>query len=114
MRRSLDAAGRLERQALAADLAVTLLSEVQMGLYPVADQGPTEYQEPALVGWSWEITAVPVETAPQMRQVTVVVTHTPPGASAPTLTHRLTQWLLVPPEPVETDEPAAPPEGGPA
>lgn len=49
---------RLEAEA--ADLAVTLLSEMQLGLVPLADSNPTPYDEP-LQDWTWQVTVSPVE-----------------------------------------------------
>jgi type II secretory pathway pseudopilin PulG len=40
-------------QADAADLAVTLLSEIQLGEIPPVDAGPTEYED--YPGWQWQV-----------------------------------------------------------
>jgi len=50
---------QLRMTAQASDLAVTALSEVQMGLRAVADDGPTPYEEP-LQDWSWQVTVTPL------------------------------------------------------
>ena len=47
-------AGRLRTEAVGENLAVTLLSEIQMGLVPAQDDGPYEYEEP-YEGWTWEL-----------------------------------------------------------
>ena len=75
---------RLEAQA--ADLAVTLLSEIQLGVVPVADDGPTAYDDP-LADWTWEIVAGPVEsTVPglELSRVEIIIRNTTQG-----FTHRL-------------------------
>ncbi len=51
---------RLELQARARDLAVTLLSQVQLGDLPPDAAGPEEYDSelrPDLSGWTWELIA---------------------------------------------------------
>jgi len=61
---SLRTAQRVQMEAQASDLAVTLLSEVQMGLVPLTNDGPNEYEEEALVGWTWEIVVTPEDEQP--------------------------------------------------
>jgi len=72
---------RLRVQARAADLAVTLLSEIQMGLVPATDDGPNEYEDDEdLADWTWQVIATPAEEvagAAPMKQVQVVITNTP-------------------------------------
>ena len=66
-------------QAQASDLAVTLLSEVQLGLVPVADAGPVTYEAP-LEDWTWEITAVPVDavvTGLEVSHIQIIIRNTP-------------------------------------
>jgi len=46
--------------ARAADLAVTLLSEMQIGLVPVVDGGPTPFEEPDQ-DWTWQVVTAPVD-----------------------------------------------------
>ncbi len=60
MSSSLDAVDRLRLNAHAADLAVTTLSEMQLGLKSVSLNGPEPF-EPPLEQWSWEIVATPLE-----------------------------------------------------
>jgi len=52
----------LRLEARGTDLAVTLLSEIQMGLIPAEDDGPTEYEaqeDESLAGWTWQIVTSP-------------------------------------------------------
>ena len=100
--KALRAAGGLRRQAEAADLAVSLASEVQMGLVEAVSQGPTAY-DPPLDGWTWEVVAEPLEVAvdaeaePTLQRIDVIVRH-----EAPLLTVRLSQWMAIPPaEPLD-------------
>jgi len=76
---------RLVRQvrleAAAADLAVTLLSEIEMGVVPPTDAGPNAYEEP-LQDWTWEVVAMPVEgplAAMEVGRIEVVIRNTPEG-----------------------------------
>ncbi|MCD6303774.1 MAG: hypothetical protein J7M21_02290 [Planctomycetes bacterium] len=52
---------RIDLEAQAEDLAVTLLSEIQMGLVAVVDDGPNPYDDEALAGWSWQVATEPIE-----------------------------------------------------
>ncbi len=47
-------------EARAADLAVTLLSEMELGLVAVEDAGPEPYEDEALQDWTWQVTVHPV------------------------------------------------------
>lgn len=58
---SLSGIQRVQIEARAADLAVTLLSEVQMGMVQLVSDGPSSYEDPALAGWTWEISVEPFE-----------------------------------------------------
>lgn len=73
----------MKRQVRGMNLAVTKLSEVQMGLVPMTTLPPTGFEEdPQLEGWQWELD---VETwgdgaeAPLMNRLTVTITHEPSG-----------------------------------
>jgi len=90
--RSIRAVDMLRREAQAADLAVTLLSEIQMGLLEPTDAGPEAYEEP-LEDWMWEVVTNDFEeqfVEEGLTQLEIVITHTPSG-----YTRRLVQWLLV-------------------
>lgn len=75
---SIDSLGRLRLAGQASDLAVTLVSQVQMGDLPAADDGPNQYDEP-LEDWSWEIVTEdlpePIEGV-VIRKVRIIVTNT--------------------------------------
>jgi len=49
-------------EAQAADLAVTLLSELQLGLVPIEDAGPEGYEDETLEEWTWEVVIDPITT----------------------------------------------------
>jgi len=69
---SLSALRSVRIQAQAADLAVTKLSEIQMGLRNVADDGPNQYTpDERLDDWTWQIVTTPVDS-------TGVLDSTPP------------------------------------
>jgi len=76
---SLSGIQRVQIEARAADLAVTLLSEVQMGMVQLVSDGPSSYEDPALAGWTWEISVVPFEEQqldlelPQFQRVEVTI-----------------------------------------
>ena len=71
--------GRVKLDAQAQDLAVSLLSEVQMGLVPLVSDGPKEYDDPALAGWTWQIAVQPYDepqpdlAMPQFQTVEVTI-----------------------------------------
>ena len=80
---------RLEAQA--ADLAVTLLSEIQLGAVEIEDAGPMAYEDEALEDWSWQLVVTPVVTTLAELDVTrieIVITNTPHD-----YTHRLYHLL---------------------
>jgi hypothetical protein len=76
---SVVAARKLRLEARAADLAVTLLSELQMGPLAVEDAGPEAYEEEYLADWTWEVVTSDVEDTwefediPPMKRVQVIV-----------------------------------------
>lgn len=77
-------AGTMKVQSQAADLAVSKLSEIQMGL-TVQEQGPQQYVEERLADWTWEVIAEPAQEQvvmadlPQMTHVEVIIRHVPSG-----------------------------------
>jgi hypothetical protein len=97
---SVRAADGARLQAVAADLAVTRLSEIQMGLEPVQTDGPAEYKDAALAGWTWEVAVSDADTPvdlPPMQYVEVIVRH-----AAKDVTYRLVELL-----PAQREEGAA-------
>ena len=97
------AAARVKLRAHAADLAVTLASEVQMGLLKPAQASPTAFSEAGFTDWTWEMRILTSDSfdAP-LERVELTVRHTPTG-----LTHTLVQ--MVPVDPLRS--PAAQPRG---
>ena len=80
-------AERVRREAQAADLAVTLLSEMQLGVVEVEDSGAMAYEDEALADWTWEVVVAPVVsnvTDLELTRVEITIRHTPGG-----YTHRL-------------------------
>ena len=89
------ASGRLALGAQGADLAVTVLSEIQMGLRQVVNEGPSAFEE-GPDGWTWQIVASPAVSTGEgdsLWLVQVIVTHTPTGYA-----YRLAQLTPGPPE----------------
>ncbi|MFB3894575.1 MAG: hypothetical protein ACE15C_21445 [Phycisphaerae bacterium] len=79
---SLDAARRIRIDAQAADLAVTKLSELQMGLREVIDDGPNPYaEEEHLPDWTWQIATNPIDNTavlqgPPLKRVEIIIRNT--------------------------------------
>ena len=74
-------ATQVREEAQAADLAVTVLSSVQMGMLDAVDAGPTPFEDP-FADWTWQTAVVPVEAAVaglEMTQVQVIVMNTLDG-----------------------------------
>ena len=87
---SLRAVQRVRVETMASDLAVTVLSEIHMGLREPASEGPEAFVDPLegvederLTGWTWEIAVEEItsddQELPGMTQVTVTITHTETG-----------------------------------
>jgi hypothetical protein len=84
------AAEEVRNDARAADLAVTLLSQIHVGLLEPQNTGP-EYCDEPLEDWTWEIVAETVSadpTAPDMLRLEVVVRNTERGR-----VHRLAELV---------------------
>ena len=69
--------GRLRIQAVADNLAVTLLSEMQLGFVPPVDDGPNDYPVP-YEDWSWEIVTSDVDDlidaeGPVMMRIEIII-----------------------------------------
>ena len=89
LQKSIRTAGQISDAAQAADLAVTLVSQLQMGLVERAAQGPVEYAEP-MAEWTWQITAEPLADIQGLQCITVTVTHT-----TTKLAYSLAEWMPV-------------------
>jgi hypothetical protein len=93
---SMDALERLRLNAHAADLGVSVLSELQLGIKSTALGGAQPFGA-ELEGWTWEVQATPVshdsEGTNSFQRVEVVIRH-----DDPELVYRLTQvvpgWQL--------------------
>jgi len=70
---------RLDIRGRATDLAVTLRSEVQLGLVEVAQTDPTTYEDETLAEWTWQLDVEALEDVEQTLQVVGTVRHEPTG-----------------------------------
>jgi hypothetical protein len=65
-------------ESRAADLAVTLLSEIQMSGGAVMDEGPTDYPAP-FDDWTWQVATTDLDPqsdpAMTMMQIRITITH---------------------------------------
>ena len=84
----------VERQKLnahAVNLAVSVISEIQMGLRTVESVGPESFASP-FDRWTWELALAPAEDeageVSELTRVEVIVRHDDPA-----LVHRLSQLL---------------------
>ena len=77
--RATDAAVRMRLRAQAADLAVTLMSELRMGLVECVDAGPAGYSSERLADWTWQVDVEPIADPIRARQVKAIVAHAPTG-----------------------------------
>jgi hypothetical protein len=99
---AIESLDRQRLQAHAADLAVSIMSELQMGLRSLADPGPQEFDEP-FAEWTWEITSTTIgETdADAPTQVEIIIRR-----EEPPITLRLNGGIRVGARPaLETTEP---------
>ncbi len=92
---SVDATRRLREEFHASNLAISVLSEMSMGLRPVESGGPEPFLAP-FEAWTWQIESAPLDEtaadASSLRRVEVVVRH-----PAESVVHRLTQFFPAPP-----------------
>lgn len=88
---SLNSVERLRRNTHAANLAVSVLSELQMGIKTLALTGPQPFEEP-FAGWTWEVVANPIDgdtsDSSPLRVVEVIIRH-----DESELVYRLNQTL---------------------
>ena len=85
---------QVREDAYAEDLAITVLSEVQIGVLDALDAGPTPFEDP-FADWTWQTAVATVETTVpglEMTQIEITVKNTTDGYS-----FRLYE-LLPPPE----------------
>jgi type II secretory pathway pseudopilin PulG len=90
---SLDSVERLRLNTHAADLAISVQSELQMGIKSLAASGPQPFEAP-LESWTWEAVVTPVQTdtdeASPFKRVEVIIRH-----EDPPLVYRLSQILQI-------------------
>lgn len=79
MNSSVQAVGALRMEAQAADLAVTILSEMRMGMLQAIDTPAQNFQEPQWEDWTWKVATSGVSDVilgSQVKQVEVTITNT--------------------------------------
>lgn len=79
---SVRSARRVGLETRAADLAVTLFSEMKLGLVAVEDAGPEAYEDETLADWTWEVAVQPVASElpdVELTCVQVTIRNTPAG-----------------------------------
>ncbi|MBI5722771.1 MAG: type II secretion system protein [Planctomycetes bacterium] len=85
LRNSIAAWESVKLESQAADLAISLVSEIQMGIREPASDGPRAYDAP-LADWTWQVVVSPpaglnqdLSLESQLIQVDAIVTHSPTG-----------------------------------
>jgi len=81
LKAAMDGSERLRMNTHAGNLAVSVISELQMGIRSLADTGPEAFGPP-FEGWVWEIAATPwtqqtESTANNLTHVEVIVRYEP-------------------------------------
>src|SRR5262245_7934246 len=81
LKAAMDGSERLRLNTHAGNLAVSVISELQMGIRSLGDTGPEAFGPP-FEGWVWEIAATPwtqpgESTANNLTQVEVIVRYEP-------------------------------------
>lgn len=88
---SIDATRRLREEFHAANLAVSVMSEMSMAIRPVENGGPEPFTAP-FEAWTWQIETAPLDEtsadAASLRRVEVVVRNPSEG-----VVHRLAQFF---------------------
>lgn len=100
---SMDSVERLRLNAHAADLAVTVLSELQMGTRSAEGTGPQDFDLP-FEDWTWEVLQAPVDNGAteetRLTHVEVIIRH-----KTSSLVYRLNQVLRL--NPPKSTQPSA-------
>jgi type II secretory pathway pseudopilin PulG len=100
---SLDSVDRLRLQAHAADMAVTIFSELQLGIKTLTLTGQQQFVPP-IEGWTWEIVSTPADAdsgsddSIPFKNVEVIIRH-----ESPALVYRLSQVLQIDPAQASKD-----------
>ncbi|HTD88365.1 MAG TPA: hypothetical protein VK850_17460 [Candidatus Binatia bacterium] len=92
---SIDSVERLKLNAHAADLAVSVMSELQIGSKVLSDDGPETFEAP-FEGWTWQAqtevsTDQKVRDTGRTKRVEVIIRH-----EDPPVVHRLCQVIRLP------------------
>ncbi|HKQ38154.1 MAG TPA: hypothetical protein VJ063_08760 [Verrucomicrobiae bacterium] len=92
---SIDRVERLKLNAHAADLAVSVMSELQIGSKLLSEEGPEAFEAP-FEGWTWEAQAEvttdqKVRDTGRTKKVEVIIRH-----EDPPVVHRLCQVIRLP------------------
>ena len=91
---SIDRVERLKLNAHAADLAVSVMSELQMGGKVISEDGPETFEAP-FEQWTWEaqaeVTDQKVRDTGRTKKVEVIIRH-----EEPPVVHRLCQVIRLP------------------
>ena len=99
---SLDSVERLRLNTHAADLAVSVMSELQLGIKSLALSGPQHFEAP-LEDWTWEAVSSPVQTeldeSNPFKKIEVIIRHEEPSA-----VFRLAQILRIDPSLVKPSD----------
>ena len=92
---SLRTARRIRADATASDLAVTVVSYLELGLLPLEDAGPEPFDDEDRPGWTWEVVTGPADESAEIEdgllRVEVTVRHEQTGGRA-----RQVHWLANP------------------
>lgn len=95
---SIDRVQLLKLNAHASDLAISVISELQMGTKVLSQEGPEAFEAP-FEGWTWEtvseVADEKVRDTGRTKKVEVIIRH-----EDPPLVHRLCQMIRFP----ETEE----------
>ncbi len=110
---SLQASFKIKRQALASDLAQSLLAQIQSRARASKNVPATPCKNPLYKGWTWRVAVEKAEVSnelmPAMDRVTVTVAH--PGAN---YSFSLTQLMLSPDDLADSEEEDSSSSGSPA
>jgi type II secretory pathway pseudopilin PulG len=98
---------RLDLNNQACDLAVTVMSEIQMGIIPADNSGPNAFEN-GPEDWTWQVAAEPVLTlmdGPAFARVDVTITRV-----SQSYTLRQSMLMLMPETTITTETPAEAPQ----
>jgi len=89
---SLRTARQVRADATAADLAVTVVSRLELGLLPLEDAGPEPFEDEDRAGWTWQVLVGPADETAEiddgLLRVEVTVRNEQTGGRA-----RRVHWL---------------------